>query len=98
LRRRTHRFQRALEQGFDHRRFAPALIQEGQPDFFDQCALPVMVGDFSERCQAQTVRQAQVVQSAGVVVQPGVQLARAAVPEQVIHDQRGALAAAAVFP
>jgi hypothetical protein len=60
-------FKLALEKGFDHRRFPPAFIEEGQPDFFDQGALPVVVGDFIKRRQAEAVRQSQVVEPARIV-------------------------------
>ena len=36
---KPYRFQRALEQRFDDRRFAPGLIQEFQPDVLDDGSL-----------------------------------------------------------
>lgn len=60
-------FQRPLKKRFDHRRLVPAFIHEGQTGFFDQSTLPVVVGNGIERCQAEAVRQAQVVQPTGIV-------------------------------
>ena len=58
------RCQRSLEERLDDRRFPPRFVHEAQAGFLDQRALPVTLGDFVERLQAETVRQAQLIEPA----------------------------------